>query len=69
MQISYIGMQAQEVAIKPHLKITLKPDEMCIRDRYGDIPYNEAGKGDVSGLEFPHYQEQQEVYRLSLIHI
>ena len=26
LQISYIGMQAQEVAIKPHLKITLKPD-------------------------------------------
>ena len=35
-------------------------------DAYGDIPYNEAGKGDVSGLEFPHYQEQKEVYRLML---
>ena len=29
-------------------------------DAYGDIPYNEAGKGDVSGLEFPHYQEQKD---------
>ena len=26
MQISYIGMQTQEVAIKPNLKVVLKPD-------------------------------------------
>ena len=26
MQISYIGMQTVEVAIKPVVKITLKPD-------------------------------------------
>ncbi|WP_134090195.1 SusD/RagB family nutrient-binding outer membrane lipoprotein [Olivibacter sp. XZL3] len=35
-------------------------------DAYGDIPYNEAGKGDVAGMEFPHYQAQQEVYALML---
>jgi len=35
-------------------------------DAYGDIPYNEAGKGDVAGLEFPNYQSQQEVYELML---
>lgn len=35
-------------------------------DAYGDIPYNEAGKGDVAGMEFPHYQSQQEVYELML---
>lgn len=35
-------------------------------DAYGDIPYDEAGKGDINGLEFPHYQEQEEVYGLML---
>jgi len=35
-------------------------------DAYGDIPYNEAGMGNVSGLEFPHFQSQQEVYALML---
>lgn len=37
---------------------------MC--DAYGDIPYTEAGRGDEAGLEFPHYQDQQEVYALML---
>ena len=35
-------------------------------DAYGDIPYEEAGKGNVSGLEFPHFQAQQQVYALML---
>lgn len=35
-------------------------------DAYGDIPYDEAGKGDVNGLEFPHYQSQEEVYSLMI---
>lgn len=35
-------------------------------DAYGDIPCEEAGKGDVNGLEFPHYQNQEEVYGLML---
>ncbi|WP_039866862.1 SusD/RagB family nutrient-binding outer membrane lipoprotein [Pedobacter sp. BAL39] len=35
-------------------------------DAYGDIPYAEAGMGNVSGLEFAHFQSQQEVYGLML---
>ncbi|MDR0506503.1 MAG: SusD/RagB family nutrient-binding outer membrane lipoprotein [Dysgonamonadaceae bacterium] len=35
-------------------------------DAYGDIPYAEAGMGDVSGMEFSHYQSQSEVYSLML---
>lgn len=35
-------------------------------DAYGDIPYDEAGKGDISGLEFSHYQNQEDVYGLML---
>jgi hypothetical protein len=35
-------------------------------DAYGDIPYDEAGMGNVSGKEFPHFQAQQEVYNLML---
>lgn len=35
-------------------------------DAYGDIPYSEAGMGDVAGLEFPNYQSQQDVYGLML---
>ncbi|MFV0588757.1 carboxypeptidase-like regulatory domain-containing protein, partial [Bacteroides reticulotermitis] len=30
LQISYIGMHSQEVAIKPNLKITLKPDAQTL---------------------------------------
>ncbi|WP_255419779.1 MULTISPECIES: SusC/RagA family TonB-linked outer membrane protein [Bacteroides] len=32
MQISYIGMQTQEVAIKPHLKITMKADNEVLEE-------------------------------------
>ncbi|MDR1414919.1 MAG: SusD/RagB family nutrient-binding outer membrane lipoprotein [Odoribacteraceae bacterium] len=32
-----------------------------VTDAFGDIPYREAGKGNVAGLEFPRYQAQQEV--------
>jgi hypothetical protein len=35
-------------------------------DAYGDIPYTEAGMGNVAGLEFPRYQHQEEVYALML---
>ncbi|SEL40152.1 SusD/RagB family nutrient-binding outer membrane lipoprotein [Parapedobacter koreensis] len=31
-------------------------------DAFGDIPYDEAGMGNVDGLEFPRYQAQEEVY-------
>ncbi|MDR0766197.1 MAG: SusD/RagB family nutrient-binding outer membrane lipoprotein [Odoribacteraceae bacterium] len=33
-----------------------------VADAFGDIPYDEAGMGNVDGLEFPRYQSQQEVY-------
>lgn len=35
-------------------------------DAYGDIPYTEAGMGNISGMEFPHYQSQSKVYSLML---
>lgn len=31
-------------------------------DAFGDIPYDEAGMGNVDGLEFPNYQAQETVY-------
>ncbi|MDR2414387.1 MAG: SusD/RagB family nutrient-binding outer membrane lipoprotein [Odoribacteraceae bacterium] len=33
-----------------------------VADAFGDIAYDEAGMGNVDGLEFPRYQAQQEVY-------
>ncbi len=36
-------------------------------DAYGDIPYEEAGKGDIKGLEFPHFQAQKDVYAAMLV--
>ncbi|WP_180949241.1 carboxypeptidase-like regulatory domain-containing protein, partial [Bacteroides cutis] len=30
LQISYIGMQTQEVAIKPHVKVVMKPDSKLL---------------------------------------
>lgn len=35
-------------------------------DAYGDIPYDEAGRGNEEGKEFPHFQAQEEVYSLML---
>jgi hypothetical protein len=35
-------------------------------DAYGDIPYTEAGMGNVAGYEFAHYESQQKVYELML---
>lgn len=34
-----------------------------VTDAYGDIPYDEAGRGDENGLEYPHYQAQEEAYQ------
>lgn len=36
-------------------------------DAFGDIPYEEAGMGDVSGKEFPKFQTQKDVYALMLV--
>lgn len=35
-------------------------------DAFGDIPYDEAGMGNIEGLEFPRFQAQEEVYALML---
>lgn len=35
-------------------------------DAYGDIPYDEAGRGNEQSYEFPHYQSQQDVYKRML---
>lgn len=37
-----------------------------VTDAFGDIPYDEAGMGNVDGLEFPKFQAQEEVYQRML---
>src|SRR5687767_1474726 len=36
---------------------------MIITDTYGNIPYDEAGKGYIDQNSFPAYQDQQTVYQ------
>ncbi|MEL6718964.1 MAG: SusD/RagB family nutrient-binding outer membrane lipoprotein, partial [Bacteroidota bacterium] len=33
-----------------------------LTDIYGDIPYSEAGKGFLEGIDFPKYDAQQDIY-------
>ena len=33
-----------------------------LTDLYGDIPYSEAGKGFLEGIDFPKYDAQQNIY-------
>ena len=33
-----------------------------LTDLYGDIPYSEAGKGFLEGVDFPKYDAQQDIY-------
>ncbi|WP_037499709.1 SusD/RagB family nutrient-binding outer membrane lipoprotein, partial [Sphingobacterium deserti] len=35
-------------------------------DAFGDIPYDQAGMGNIDGMEFPMFQSQEEVYGLML---
>lgn len=37
-----------------------------VTDAFGDIPYDEAGMGNIDGLEFPRFQTQEEVYQRML---
>lgn len=37
-----------------------------VTDAYGDIPYDEAGMGNVDGFEFATFQKQEEVYQRML---
>ncbi|WP_442590836.1 SusD/RagB family nutrient-binding outer membrane lipoprotein [Pedobacter sp. AW31-3R] len=65
-QLKEIGTSTnlnQYVAVAAVLKVYILS---LMSDAYGDIPYNEAGMGNVSGMEFAHYQSQQEVYTLML---
>lgn len=66
-QLKEIGAKSnlpQYVAIASILKVYILS---LMADAYGDIPYNEAGMGNVSGKEFAHFQAQQEVYGLMLV--
>lgn len=48
MQISYIGMQTQEVNIKPHLKIIMKSDSEVL-DEVMVVAYGTAKKSAFTG--------------------
>ena len=48
MQISYIGMQSQEVGIKPTLKVVLKADAELL-DEVVVVAYGTAKKGSLTG--------------------
>src|SRR5690554_3236403 len=39
---------------------------LLMTDAYGDIPYDEAGMGNIAGKEFAKFQSQEEVYGLML---
>ena len=48
MQISYIGMQTQEVAIKPNLRVVLKSDSQMI-DEVMVVAYGTTKKSSFTG--------------------
>ncbi|WP_455587358.1 SusC/RagA family TonB-linked outer membrane protein [Bacteroides sp.] len=48
LQISYIGMQTQEVAIKPSVKVVLKSDSQMI-DEVMVVAYGTAKKSSITG--------------------
>ncbi|MBW8683004.1 SusD/RagB family nutrient-binding outer membrane lipoprotein [Chitinophaga rhizophila] len=62
-QIAQQSSQTQYEAIGHIMKVYILS---LMSDAFGDIPYNEAGMGNVQGYEFAHYQSQQEVYQLML---
>lgn len=65
-QLKEIGTKSnlpQYVAVASILKVYILS---LMSDAYGDIPYDEAGMGNVSGMEFAHFQAQQDVYGLML---
>lgn len=65
-QLKQIGTQTnlpQYVAVGTILKVYILS---LVTDAYGDIPYDEAGMGNISGMEFARFQSQQEVYGLML---
>ena len=48
LQISYIGMQTQEVAIKPNLRVVLKSDSQMV-DEVVVVAYGSAKKSSLTG--------------------
>lgn len=48
MQISYIGMQTQEVMIKPHVKVMMKSDTELL-DEVVVVAYGTATKKSFTG--------------------
>ena len=48
LQISYIGMQTQEVAIKPNLRVILKSDSQMI-DEVMVVAYGTTKKSSFTG--------------------
>ena len=48
MQVSYIGMQTQEVAIKPTMKVTMKSDAEML-DEVMVVAYGTAKKSQFTG--------------------
>ena len=48
MQISYIGMQVQEVAIAPHVKVTMKADTEML-DEVLVVAFGTAKKSAFTG--------------------
>ena len=48
MQISYIGMQTQEVTIKPTVKVILKSDSQMV-DEVVVVAYGSAKKSSLTG--------------------
>lgn len=35
---------------------------MILVDTYGDVPYSEAGKANIAGINLPKYDDQEEIY-------
>jgi hypothetical protein len=62
-EIGTANNQLQYSAVAMVMKVYILS---LMSDAYGDIPYKEAGMGNVSGLEFPHFEPQQEVYAMML---
>lgn len=48
LQISYIGMQTQEVAIKPRVQVTLKSDSEML-DEVVVVAYGTASRQSITG--------------------
>lgn len=62
-ELGTANSQPQYTAIAHVMKVYILG---LMTDAFGDIPYDDAGKGNESGKEFARFQAQQDVYRLML---